>query len=290
MTVLVTGTTGFIGSALVPALRAQRCTVRTVRGDLTDPKVARRAVRGIDAVIHLASDSRVNYAIAHPFDVIGRNTLMLGNLLEAIQNSTRRPLIIFASTDRMYGATRRRMVAESEPPYPIEPYTASKIIGEILLKSYEHTSGIPWISLRMDGVYGPGQPARMFIADVIVKMLAGKTVKVGDLSVSKNFVYVGDVVNAFLRALRAPRHARNQCYSIGGAEHVSLRDIIRLLGVRTRYDASLVRTKGAEVRAFRLNLSKARRLLGWRPATNICAGLAATVASFQNVWKGRSKK
>lgn len=302
--VLVTGGTGFVGRTLVPKLvqaghrvtvlgRAPRSpfgkTAVYLRGDLANSQSLRK-LGAVDAVIHLASNIDINGSMERPEAMIRGNVLMLLNLLEHFRNRREKPMIVFASTDRVYGKSRKRIVDERETPYPIEAYTASKIIGEILLETYSSLYGIPYIALRMDSVYGPRQPEQMFISNIIRKTVSLDEVPVGNLvAVRKNFVYVEDVADAFLKALRAPERARNTVYNIGG-EHASLKkifNIVRLVverrrgrRIRTRFDPSLVRKSGTEVNPFRLSTQKAKRMFGWRAQTPLVKGLRLTVDWF----------
>lgn len=302
--VLVTGGTGFVGKTLVPKLvqagygvtvfgRVARSpfgkTVVYFRGDLADSQSLRK-IGAFDTVIHLASNIDINGSLERPDAMIRDNVFMLLNLLEHFRNRREKPFLIFASTDRVYGKSRKRIVDERETPYPIEAYTASKIMGETLLETYSSLYGIPYIVLRMDSIYGPHQPEQMFISNIIRKTALLDEVPVGNLvAVRKNFVYVDDAVDAFLKVLCAPERARNTVYNIGG-EHASLKkifDIVRLAverrrgrRIRTRFDPSLVRKSGIEVNPFRLSTKKAKRMLGWRAQTPLVKGLRLTIDWF----------
>lgn len=301
---LVTGGTGFIGTAVVQALKKRGFSITVLarhRPRRSEPGVKyasvnllgssalRTYLRRVTVVVHLAGNAQVNYSIEHPAAVIDRNMRMLLNVVEAARVQKEPPLIVFASTDRMYGRTKKKRVTEHEPPYPIEPYTASKIMGEIMLEAYSHLYGVPYVSLRFDGVYGPGQPPRMFLSDLIRKMIQSDIVAVGDLRVRKNFVYVDDAARAVVQAAIASDRARNTAYSIGG-DAVSLGRIAGLgkdffaerqgRRIRLVFDPALVRRSGAEVRPFILNKKKAQRLLGWKPMVSLERGVRNTIQSF----------
>jgi nucleoside-diphosphate-sugar epimerase len=301
--IIITGASGFIGRALTPLLAKsgyEICAfgrtkppgkerIRYYKGDLLVSGSLRNAFARVDAVVHLASIVNVNYSLQHPAEVISANLTMLLNILEEARRNNLKPLIVFASTDRLYGKTKKRTVNETEPPYPIEPYTASKMLCEIVLENYWVVYGIPYIVLRLDSVYGPAQPSRMFIPDIIRKIYSEDEIRIGDLSVYKNFVYVEDVAEAFVCALRAPRRAYNAAYNISGA-HASLHDIVKRVTnffwkkmkkkVAFRFDLSLVRQSGFEVSPFRLSTQKARRALNWRPRTDLDVGLRKTALWF----------
>jgi nucleoside-diphosphate-sugar epimerase len=301
-TVIVTGATGFIGTHVVPRLRRRgdrviACAILKTAipgvpvrvGDLTNEASAKRLLHGADVVIHLAGDVNINASIERPRASIDSNVRMMLGVLEAARAMKKKPLIVFASTDRVYGATSKRIVDEREPAVPIEPYTAAKMIAETLLALYHRLYGIPYVVLRFDSVYGPGQPRRMFISDVILKLLERDTIEVGDLSVKKNFVYVGDVADAIVRAAHANRASYGRVYNIGGA-HVPLTQVLdritRVIDAKKGKRSTVLRKKGigrakkAEVISFRLSTARARKDLGWRPKTALSDGLQKTIDYF----------
>jgi nucleoside-diphosphate-sugar epimerase len=173
---------------------------------------------------------------------------------------------------------------------PLEPYTASKMIGETLLALYQRVYGIPYIVFRMDSIYGPGQPVQMFISDLIRKFLTEDIIRVGALTVRKNFIYVEDVASAFVAALRAGPRAYNMMYNIGGS-HAAFSDIADILRAqilrlrhkepRLQYDRSLVRSSQFEVTPFRLSIERAHKFLKWRPRYSLKQGILNTIEYIQ---------
>ncbi|MSU73620.1 NAD(P)-dependent oxidoreductase [Candidatus Kaiserbacteria bacterium] len=304
-TVLVTGASGFIGRNLVRALIDKKYIVHVLMRSterLWDDNVIyhpvaagwdffKKSDRKFDAVVHLAGEVAINQSLEAPRSRIENNLAILLSLLEAVRASDHKPLIIFSSTDRMYGRTKRRTVNETEPLFPIEPYTASKIMGETALQTYAALYDIPYIALRFDSVYGPGQPRSMFISDVIQKMQASDRITTGPLTTKKNFVYVGDAVDAILSSIAAPRTARNQAYNIGG-KHASFKQIVVALQAIFRAHGNTVAVKEekkdlrpakAEVKPFRLSTTKAERMLKWRARTSLYKGLSATIEYFHSL-------
>lgn len=303
--IFITGASGFIGSHVVRRLDGNRrfslsalyrkpgsapAGVREIIGDLGDPGSYRDVLLESEACVHLAGTIGINSSLESPRQRIEENMHALLNMLEVVRLNGKTPLIVFASTDRVYGRTRRRRVAESEPPRPIEPYTASKMVCETILETYSLLYGIPFIVLRLDSVYGPRQPRSMFISDVIQKMLESDEITTGTLNVRKNFVYVDDVAYAVERSLLAPPAARNQVYNIGGpsASLSSVLSTIRGIIERRRKATIRVRSKrddrpaAVEVRPFSLSTDKARRFLKWQPRTTLKAGLEATIDYFNS--------
>ncbi len=293
--ILVTGGSGFLGKHLVNLLNIsgyEAVSLSSKDVDLTLPlgkNMIEKMFVDIGSCIHLAADSDVKTSLQYPSQNILKNTTLLVNILESIRISGRMTPILFASTDRMYGANTAATARESSSIYPLEPYTASKMIGEVILESYKHLYNIPYIAYRIDSIYGPGQPDRMFISNIINKMIKDNKISVGDLSVYKNFVYVTDVALAFISGLEANSQAWNTCYNIGGTPS-SLSQIANIIKVQIEkrqnkkielvFDQNLTRTKGAEVNLFTLDTNKAKRVLGWSPKVLLEEGLKLTVNSF----------
>ena len=302
--ILVIGASGFIGKNLIPRLLKQghgvtvvgrrkhkdfNKPIRFIQADLVKPVRLKNILAQIDCIIHLAADTNVNASILEPARVLKYNSDTTLNLLEQCRLAKVQPLVIFASTDRMYGRTRKRSVSETDPVFPLEPYTASKILGEILVQTYQSKYGIPYVILRLDSVYGPNQPSQMFISDMIHKMSSGSDISVGNLSVKKNFVYVDDVADAFILAVSARPSAYNSVYNIGGKQ-VSLEQIFKILkrlaekrfqhDISVRFQAALVRQSGIEISPFRLSTIRAQKQLGWKQQISLAEGLKLTFDHF----------
>jgi nucleoside-diphosphate-sugar epimerase len=290
--VAVTGSGGFIGTALLKILRSKNYAVDALSradADLSKP-IQPTLFKNADVVVHLASKIDINGSLHNPVPVLQENFMSTMNVLEAIRLSGAKPLFIMTSTDRVYGRAKKRNVSEEERPFALEAYTASKIAAEALAELYGSLYEIPYIILRLDSVYGPGQPKSMFISDVIQKLLKNTEITTGPLSVKKNFVYVDDVCAAILAALRAKKAARNTVYNIGGPS-VSLRQLARTIAAtlakrdgkkRAIVEGSTaLRPSKIEVRPFVLSTTKGAHTLGWKPRTSIVKGIENTVEYFE---------
>lgn len=298
--VLVTGASGFLGKHVVPLLVRHGYAVRTLgrnksahqklphyQMDLAH-EIPAKAIRGIDAVMHLASHVGIAHAIENPISHVKDNLAMTLNVLEACRASGRKPLVIFLSTDRVYGKARGR-VTEQSPTFPIEPYTASKIMGEVALATYANLFDIPYVAIRASAFFGPHQPRRSFISDVIQKMIEQDDITVGPLKSVKNFTYVGNVASAVLLALQAPRSAHNRAYNIGG-NPISLLHVLELVKkiierklrkrIRIHIDRSIRLPQKNEIGAFTLVTASAKKTLRFNEAVPLTQGLERTVDYF----------
>lgn len=298
--VLVTGAGGFLGTHVVTLLRQHGYSVSTIgrsdriHSDIPHHKtdLARTApiesVQGVDAVVHIACDVSIARSIEEPSSHMTNNLAMTLNVLDACRVSGQKPLIVFLSTDRLYGKARGR-VTEQSPTFPIEPYTASKIMGEVALATYANIFGIPYIALRASAFFGPHQPRRSFISDVIQKMIERDEITVGPLKSVKNFTFVGNVADAVLRALKAPSSAQNRAYNIGG-KPLPLLQILKLsktivekrLGkpIRIHIDRSLQLPQQNEIGPFAISTRAAHKALRWKETFTLTDGLERTVDHF----------
>ncbi|OGG45174.1 hypothetical protein A2673_03730 [Candidatus Kaiserbacteria bacterium RIFCSPHIGHO2_01_FULL_50_13] len=298
--VLVTGANGFLGSHVVPLLVKRGYRVSTLgRGKSAHPglthykadvvhNMPESAVRGVDAIVHLACDVSIARSIENPSSYITNNLAMTLNLLEAVRAQKKKPLVIFLSTDRVYGKASGR-VNENSPTFPIEPYVASKLMSETALAAYANQFDIPYIALRASAFFGPHQPRRSFISDVIQKMIEQNTITVGPLKSVKNFSYAGNVADAVLAALKAPRSAHNRAYNIGG-KPISFSHVLTLckkiiekrLGkkIRIHIDHSIRLPQKNEIGAFTLSSASAQKALRWKEKVSLTEGLERTVDYF----------
>ncbi len=311
--VLVTGASGFIGSHVTRAAIAVGhhvfIAVRDVQAktpenthkvflNFSDVKQIASALPDVDTIIHLGGRVQIDAATKQPADTIMDNVTGTLNLLEALRVRDLHPLVVFASTDRQYGRIKTKTATEASAPFPIEPYTASKMMCETLLQTYSHLYGIPHIIFRIDSVYGPGQPREMFISDVIQKILTQDEITVGNLKVLKNFVFVEDVARAFMCAVAAPKSAHNLVYNIGGAS-ATLGDLLAEIkkiintaynkNVRVTSAASVAQRAGFEVQPFKLSTARAAKNLGWKTNVPLKQGLTRTIEYFYATLNKKNK-
>ena len=305
--VLVTGAAGFIGSHLCEELLTRGFAVRGVDAfnDFYDPDMKRRNLRsalrqadfelvtgdlsqldlgdllaGIDAVAHLAGEPGVSTSWGPNFArYIDRNVLVTQRLLEAVCSLGNRPFVL-ASSSSVYGADTDALRAQGEPR-PTSPYGVSKLAGEALVGSYAYSYGLPAVSLRYFSVYGPRQRPDMAAHRFIESLLDGLPVTVfGDGSQVRDYTYVGDVVDATIRALTTelPPAAVLDIAS-GNPASVSqlithLRDLLSVgdvpVELRSERRGDVPRTEG--------KIQIARDRLGWSPQVDLPTGLAAQVA------------
>jgi nucleoside-diphosphate-sugar epimerase len=301
--VLVTGGAGFIGSHLVERLLHDNCEVRVldnsstgrrgnildlpnveiVEGDMQSYERAHTAVRGCDVVIHQAALPSVPRSIQDPLTTNASNvTGTLNVLLSARDSGVRR--VIFASSSSVYGANPTLPKSEDLPLAPISPYAVSKIAGEGYCRSFWEVYGLETVALRYFNVFGPRQDPRSQYSAVIPKFitafLAGEQPTVyGDGNQTRDFTYVGNVVDGTMRAMRGEDVA-GKTFNIACGDQISVNRLLdelkKLVGrdIAARY----VDSRPGEVMHSHADISRAERELGYRPEIAFDEGLKLTIA------------
>jgi UDP-glucose 4-epimerase len=297
---LVTGGAGFIGSNLVDALleRGHHVTVlddlstghrenlagalnrgaRFHPGDVTDAATVARIISAAqpDTVFHLAAQIDVRHAVADPARDAMVNLIGTVTMLEAARRHGVRRFVLASTGGAIYGDAVALPTPESAEPRPGSPYAASKAAAESYLDLYRRLHGISTLSLRLANVYGPRQAGGEagVIALFCAAATAGDAVSIyGDGAQTRDFVYVGDVVEAFLSAGECDE--AGHCNIATGRE-TSIVELARALGLRMRFEPG----RAGEVLRSCLDPSAARRRLGWQPRTPLSAGLEHTLTSM----------
>jgi nucleoside-diphosphate-sugar epimerase len=303
---LITGGAGFIGSHLVKhvvdaggivrvvdnlstgsadRLKQIRDSVDLVTGDLADDSVAAEAVKGMDYVLHQAAVPSVQRSVVDPVGTHRSNVTASLNLLENSRKAGVRRFV-YAASSSAYGDTEVLPKSEEMAANPLSPYALQKWVGERYCKLYHELYGLETVSLRYFNVFGPRQdPYSEYSAVIpkfITKLLAKEPVTVyGDGEQSRDFTYIDNVIDANLLALRAPNAPGEVC-NIGCGQRVTLNELIRileeLLGVRAQ--VTYAAAKPGDVRHSLADITKATRVLGYVPKTEIEQGLTRTVEAY----------
>lgn len=252
-----------------PAFTFHACDLRTDELDAV--------LDGVDGVFHLAAmpgllASWVNFDL-----YVSCNIQATHRLLEAARKIDSIRQFIHASTSSIYGAYVTG--AETTTPQPVSPYGITKLAAEHLVQTYERQFGLPTTILRYFSVYGPRQRPDMGYQIFVESILCGRTITVyGDGTQSRANTYVSDIVRGTM--LAAEKFTPGAVYNIGGADEVSVRDVIQILEELTNKKALVEygpARPGEQSRAV-ADFSQAQEKLGYQPAVSIQDGLAAQVA------------
>lgn len=305
MTILVTGSAGFIGSHLAERLCQRGDAVigldnfndyydparkrvnerrlaaypnfRMIEADVRDRERMFQLFAGedISAVAHLAAMAGVRNAIENPDLYVNVNLNGTQNLLDAVRAAGGVDNFVFASTSSVYGDTKRIPFLENDPcDRPLQPYAAAKRAAEILGYSYHHLFGLNFTVLRFFTVYGPnGRPDMMayLLADSITR---GREIPLYDNGqMYRDWTYIDDTVSGIVSALDRP--LGYEIINLGRGEPVLLKDFVEIMEELSGRKANVVPTPrlAADFTRNEADINKARRLLDYDPAVSVVEGV-----------------
>lgn len=308
--ILVTGAEGFIGSHLVEALLAQgrrvramalynsfgsygwldtlpdktRSQIELVMGDVRDPFSVREAMRGCDAVMHLAALIAIPYSYAAPSSYIDTNVTGTLNVVQAARDLGIAK-VVHTSTSEVYGSAQVVPIAETHPLVGQSPYSASKIGADQVAYSYYCSFDTPVATARPFNTYGPRQSLRAVIPTMILQALGGGAVRLGALHPTRDFNFVADTVSGMIAILDDERSI-GEMINIGSGHEISIGDTVKLVSKLTgkplevKTDEARLRPALSEVERLCCDNGKIRSLLGWKPSHTLEQGLEASIAWF----------
>jgi UDP-glucose 4-epimerase len=304
--VLVTGAAGFIGSHLVDRLlqdgrevvgvddlstgrlsnlaEASRYpSFRFVELDITsaDFRALMNRVRP-DVVMHLAAQMDVRKSVADPLHDAHVNVSGTVNVLEAAVRAGSRKVVFASSGGTVYGQPTSLPVGEDAPLLPSSPYGAAKVAGECYVGMYARLHGLAGTSLALGNVYGPRQDphGEAGVVSIFARALTtgAQTTIFGDGSSARDYIYVDDVVDAFVRCLGDATSGSR--FNVGTGIATSVGELHRLLTAICGVQASPVMApaRPGELQAVSLDSSALTDRTGWRPSVPLRDGLKQTVA------------
>lgn len=301
----VLGAAGFLGQHVTAALLARGYAVRAfdripftssllpgghprltvLTGDFFDARCLKAALDGCSCCVHLVSTSIPQSSNAAPLRDVKQNLLGALGLLEAMR-TVGVPKMIFASSGgAVYGIPHTRCIAETHPTHPLCSYGIVKLTVEKYLALYRELHGLEYVALRVGNPYGPLQKldaSQGVIGVFMGRILRNQPLTVwGDGSVVRDFVYVEDVAQAFAQA--AASNIPAAVLNIGSGIGSSLNQVIDLLRMTTARSVHVRHLAGRvfDVPCSVLDITLARQMLGWRPATTMEEGLRRTWAWVQ---------
>lgn len=312
--VMITGGAGFIGSNLARRLVDLGANVLLVDSLIADYGGNLFNIRGIEDRVRLniadvRQDSTMSYLVRHvdvifnlagqvshidsmrdPFTDLEINCRSQLSILEACRRNNPAAKVVFAGTRQVYGKPDCLPVTEGHLVRPTDVNGINKVAGEYYHLVYDHVFGVRACSLRLTNIYGPRQLVKHdrqgFIGWFIRLAVEDREIQVyGDGSQLRDFVYVDDAADAFLRA-GALDACNGEVFNVGGSEPVSHRDLVHLLleaaGTgRVRYVPWPEEKRAIDIGSFYADSSKFRAATGWAPQVTLRDGLARTIAYYR---------
>ena len=307
--ILVTGADGFIGSHLTEELVKQGYEVKAFvfynsfgtwgwldtlprdvmehvdvfAGDIRDPNGVREAMKGCDAVFHLAALIAIPFSYHSPDSYVDTNIKGTLNVLQAARDlGTGRVLV--TSTSEVYGTAQYVPIDEKHPYQGQSPYSATKIGADRLAESFYRSFDLPVTIVRPFNTFGPRQSARAVIPTIITQLLSGKTeIKLGSLTPTRDFNYVKDTANGFIEIYKSDKTI-GQEINIATQREISIgelaEELIRQINPAAKIvcDEQRLRPEKSEVNRLLGCNEKIRRLTDWAPRYTFEEGLAETIA------------
>ena len=296
-TILITGADGFIGSHLTEALVRLGYKVRAFvmynsfnswgwlehcapeikgqfevfAGDIRDPHGVKEAMKGCEAVLHLAALIAIPYSYHSPDTYVDTNIKGTLNVLQAASElGVKR--VIHTSTSEVYGTARFVPITEEHPLQGQSPYSATKIAADQLAYSFYASFSLPVVIVRPFNTYGPRQSARAVIPTIITQIANGKLqIKLGAVSPTRDFSYVQDTVSGFIAAVNSDK-GLGQVVNLGSNFEISVGDTARLIAEAMNAEIEIIteeerlRPENSEVERLWADNTKAAELFGWHPS------------------------
>lgn len=311
--ILVTGADGFIGSHLTEELVKQGFDVKAFSlynsfntwgwldtlpqdimenvevftGDVRDPNGVREAMKGTDAVFHLAALIAIPFSYHSPDAYVDTNIKGTLNVLQAAKQLDLDKVLI-TSTSEVYGTAQYVPIDESHPYQGQSPYSATKIGADRLAESFYRSFGLPVAIVRPFNTYGPRQSARAVIPTIITQLLAGKEeIKLGSLTPTRDFNFVKDTAQGFIEIYRSDKTVGEEI-NIATQNEISIgelaEELIRQINPQAKIvcDEERLRPEKSEVNRLLGSNEKIKMLTDWEPRFTFEEGLAQTIDFFRD--------
>lgn len=270
--------------------------VELVEGDLRDADAVMAAVAGCDSVFHLAAQTIVGVARESPLETLEVNVRGAWNVFEAcrIHGAER---VVFASSDKAYGASPELPYREDFPLRAAYPYDASKAAADTIARSYATSYGVPLAVTRFANIYGGGDlNFSRLIPETAVAVLEGRAPVIrSDGSPERDFLHVDDAVSAYLAIVGAlDDGAAGEAFNAGGERPHAVREVVELIaaaaggGVEPDFQGD--GNPDGEIDRQYVDSTKLRELTGWHPRVDLAAGLRQTLDWYRAHPQARPSK
>lgn len=270
--VLLTGAEGFIGRALQKRLKSEGvevCPLSRKNGDIADSRYWSTLPKA-KAIVHLAASSYVPDSWKMVPAFLEANVIGTQHALEWCKRNNAHMVMASAY---VYGIPTHLPILESDNPVPNNPYALSKYLAEQCAMFAAKFSEVDVTILRLFNVFGLGQREE-FLIPTLLKQLSGSEIKVMDLAPRRDYIYLEDVVDAFMLALKNP--SGFQCLNIGSGVSHSIAEVVETIQLIAGTELpvrSTMQSRFQEIPDVRANISKAKEVLGWEPVYDLASGI-----------------
>ena len=285
--ITITGHNGFLGSNLLLKLISEKYDItgisKTIKKNNSIKQIKRYILNIKDSdiannscIIHLAAITDVAYCEKHPEECYNVNVIATQKILEIARKKN--CSLIYPSTSHVYAIPRKLPIKETHPTNAASVYSASKILGEKLCETYSKSYGLNISVLRLFSTYGPKNSEYKVESRIITQLLSNRTIKIGNLSPKRDFIYIDDFIRAFQIVMKNLKGFN--IYNVGSERSYSIQEICNILKKLAGKKISVVTDKTKlrknDVKNVVSDCSKIKKL-GWKPKISINEGLELTL-------------
>ena len=285
--IIITGHNGFLGSNLLLKLISEKYDItgisKTIKKNNSIKQIKRNILNIKDSdiannscIIHLAAITDVVYCEKYPEECYKVNVMATQKILEIARKKN--CSLIYPSTSHVYGIPRKLPIKETHPTNASSVYSESKIVGEKLCEMYSKSYGLNISVLRLFSTYGPKNSEYKVESRIITQLLSNRSIKIGNLSPKRDFIYIDDVIRAFQIVIKNLKGFN--IYNVGLERSYSIQEICNILKKLSGKKISIVTDKTKlrknDIKNVVSDCSKIKKL-GWKPKISINKGLELTL-------------
>jgi UDP-glucose 4-epimerase len=297
--ILITGASGYLASHLIKHLNKMEtqilCLSRQSSGDLCQIATWEPLLEGTDFIFHFASQTSVLISNANPEIDWRSNVLPLVSLLEACKKTYTKPAIVFAGSATQVGLNQTLCVNELTNDKPVTTYDLHKLMAEHYLELYTRLGYVKGVTLRLANVYGPGPKSgsadRGILNRMILRSLAGEAITIyGNGTEVRDYIYIEDVVQAFLATAPIIEKISGQHFLIGSGQGRTLLEAFKFLAnrveVKTGKQTKILHVPSPnnaspiDSRSFVADSSRFKAASGWVPEISFAEGVDLTIDDY----------
>ena len=293
MKILITGINGFIGGHLANSLIEKGHSVKGLdiqeeskisglenyfKGDVLDKEAVKRAMQGVEAVVHLAAKTSHQDIVDNRFETLQINFLGTTNVLDFFLNSETAKKFIYSSSGKVYGDIKFLPLTEEHPALPLNILGKSKFITERLIDFYSAESSKSFIVFRIFNVFGSGQKESFLIPNILNQLKSANRVNLGNTKPRRDYIYIKDVVSAFVSALEKKVDIGFSVFNVCSGKDTNAEEIVSIVSQIKKQPTEMninqslfVRLDEKEIEYGSFN--KIKNVIGWEPSFSLERGL-----------------
>ena len=311
--ILVTGGFGLLASTLINMLSKKKFNVisidkkknfyryrykkpkhyKVVLGDFRNKKFIFEIIKKnkIDVVFHLGATTQVLNSLEKPFDTYKNNIMGTINILENIREINPKIIMIYASSDKAYGEKNSNNYKEDDKLNAIYPYDVSKSASDLICQSYAFTYSLSIGILRCGNLYGPGDfNSKRIVPETILNSIRNQKLRIrSNGKLTRDYLYVEDAAEAYFLVMNKLIKSKKEkllIYNVSSKFNSNVLNLVKKIQskINGKYDYSVANTSTQEIKKQKLDYTKIRKELGWKPRTNLANGLTKTINWYkQNI-------